>query len=124
MPLFPVPVNISVKLTGRTTLKENDSLFLNCSASGFPRPTGFTWTKRDNNAFNATNSWLNFTGITPEEAGGYICHANNTCGEGNSSVISINVQCKHSSFRFFSGLLPWKNERPKLIPSPACRPLF
>ena len=68
-------------------------MYFNCSAPGFPGVT-VSWSKVGGNSPDVRGSWLNFTRITRDEAGDYICHGNNTCGRTNSSVRSIDVQCR------------------------------
>ena len=86
-------------ISGNTTLEEGESVSLYCNVSGFPEPN-VTWSKVGVHVPYESGYWLNLTGITRNEAGSYSCQANNTCGEKNSSVISIDVQCKdnHSLF--------------------------
>ena len=79
------------------TLGEGDSLSLECNASGYPQPT-VTWSKLNAFDFIISSQWLNFTNISKEATGEYICNANNTCGEKPSSTTSIDVQCKDNFF--------------------------
>ena len=74
-----------------------------CDASAYPEPI-VSWSKVNADDFMVIGSnWLNFTNIGRDEAGDYICIANNTCGETKSSRRSIDVQCKlysvHKLFR-------------------------
>ena len=97
--MFPVPVNIKVDLVhGNKTLEEGGDLYFNCSAPGFPGVT-ISWSKVGGNTRDERGSWLNFTRITRDQAGDYICHGNNTCGRRSSSV-SIDVQCRGISSFF------------------------
>ena len=74
------------------TLAEGGSVSLKCNASGYPEPT-VTWTKLGADEFIISSQWLNFTNISKQETGEYICNANNTC-EKPSSLTTIDVQCK------------------------------
>ena len=70
---------------------------LYCSASGYPNPT-VTWLKLNaDHGFTELSRWLNFANIRRDEAGDYICIANNTCGKRNSSRRTIDVLCKGAS---------------------------
>ena len=92
--LFSVPGQISVFASGNEVLNEGGNVFLHCNASAYPKPTVF-WSKLSSNDFTrVVSSWLNFTNIRRDEAGDYICIANNTCGTRKSSKRTIDVQCK------------------------------
>ena len=73
---------------------EGDAVSFYCYASAYPEPI-VSWSKVNADDFMVIGSnWLNFTNIGRDEAGDYICIANNTCGERKSSRRSIDVQCK------------------------------
>ena len=76
-----------------------------CYASAYPEPI-VSWSKVNADDFMVIGSnWLNFTNIGRDEAGDYICIANNTCGERKSSRRSIDVQCKlYSVHKFFRSI--------------------
>ncbi|XP_068685507.1 hemicentin-2-like [Montipora foliosa] len=89
-----VPVQISVHVqSGSETLLEGGNVSLHCSASGYAEAT-VTWTKLSADDFVVSSQWLNFTIISKEATGEYICCANNTCGKNRSSVRTIDVQYK------------------------------
>ncbi|XP_068733594.1 immunoglobulin superfamily member 10-like [Montipora capricornis] len=91
---FNVPVQIFVHVqSGSETLLEGGNVSLYCNASGYPEPT-VTWTKLNADDLIVSNQWLNFTIISKEASGEYICSANNTCGKNRSSVRTIDVQYK------------------------------
>ena len=78
---------------------EGGNVSLNCDASAYPKPT-VTWSKLNADEFIhvISSQWLNFTNISREATGKYICNANNTCGKKRSSVRIIDVQCKDIFF--------------------------
>ncbi|XP_068685530.1 fibroblast growth factor receptor 3-like isoform X2 [Montipora foliosa] len=89
---FNVPVQVYVHAkSGSVTIREGASLSLKCNASGYPQPT-VTWSKLNANELIISSQWINFTNISKEATGEYICNANNTCGEKWSSVRTIDVQ--------------------------------
>ena len=96
IPFFSVPVQVQVSVlvkSGSVTLAEGGSVSLKCNASRYPEPT-VTWTKLGADEFIISSQWLNFTNISREETGEYICNASNTCEEKLSSLTTIDVQCK------------------------------
>ena len=93
-PSFSVLSQIYVNVTsGNETLEEGENVSLYCNVSGFPKPT-ITWSEVGVHEPVERGHWLNLTDTTRNEAGNYSCQASNTCGEKNSSTISIDVQCK------------------------------
>lgn len=90
---FLVPAQISVFASGSQVVTEGGNVSLYCNASAYPDPI-VTWSKLNAGGFTELGSWLNFTSIGRDEAGDYICIANNTCGKRNSSRRTIDVQCK------------------------------
>lgn len=84
-------------VSGSEVVNEGGSVSLHCKvASAHPEPT-VTWSKLNANDFAvsvAVSSWLNISNITRDEAGDYICIANNICGKRKSSRRAIDVQCK------------------------------
>ena len=81
---FPVQL-VSVSVSGSEVLIEGGNLSGHCNADAlaFPKPT-VTWSKLNADGFTELSSWLNFTNIGREEAGDYVCIANNTCGKRKS----------------------------------------
>ncbi|XP_022793270.1 fibroblast growth factor receptor 2-like [Stylophora pistillata] len=63
---------------------------LNCEASGVPVPS-VSWIKVSNDEHHA-GKLLNFTSISRNDAGKYICEASNRCGK-DSKTEAINVFC-------------------------------
>ncbi|XP_068733593.1 fibroblast growth factor receptor 2-like [Montipora capricornis] len=91
---FNVPVQIFVHVqSGSETLLEGGNVFLYCNASGYPEPT-VTWTKLNADDLIVSSQLLNFSIISKEATGEYICNANNTCGKKQSAVRTIDVQYK------------------------------
>lgn len=83
---------ISVYVTnGSEILFESGYVSLYCNAPAYPEPT-VTWLKLNVDGIAMVSSWLNVTNIGREEAGNYICMANNTCGKRKSSRRTIDVQ--------------------------------
>ena len=83
--------NISVYVTsGSEILFEGGYVSLYCNAPAYPEPT-VTWSKLNADGITMVSNWLNFTNIAREEAGNYVCMANNTCGKKKSSMRNIDV---------------------------------
>ena len=65
---------------------------LSCEVSGDPVPS-VSWIK-----VSSDEQWvgkiLNFTSISRNDTGNYICEASNRCGN-DSKTVSINVFCKY-----------------------------
>ncbi|XP_068686471.1 uncharacterized protein [Montipora foliosa] len=91
---FNVPVQIFVHVqSGSETLLEGGNVSLYCNASGYPEPT-VSWTKLNADDLIVSSQLLNFSIISKEATGEYICNANNTCGKKQSAVRTIDVQYK------------------------------
>ena len=91
---FSVPSQISGFASGSEVLIEGGNVFLCCNASAYPKPT-VSWAKSNADDFTVVaSSCLNFTNIRREQAGDYVCIANNTCGTRMSSRKTIDVLCK------------------------------
>ena len=92
--LISVLGQISVFASGSEVLVEGDNVLLHCDAFAYPKPT-VSWSKLNADDFKlVVSSWLNLTNIRRDEAGDYVCIANNTCGTRKSSRRTIDVQCK------------------------------
>lgn len=92
--LISVLGQISVFASGSEFVVEGDNVFLYCDAFAYPKPT-VSWSKLNADDFIVVvSSWLNLTNIGRDEAGDYVCIANNTCGTRKSSRRTIDVQCK------------------------------
>lgn len=61
------------------TVKEGDTLHLNCSSVGNPRPS-YTWTHPTNSSSSYTGSVLTISSVGFEHEGQYICTVSNTVG--------------------------------------------
>ena len=91
---YSVPAQVSVLGSGSEVLIEGGSVSFYCDALAYPEPI-VSWSKVNADDFMVIeSSWLNFTNIGRDEAGDYICIANNTCGKRKSSRRSVDVQCK------------------------------
>lgn len=66
---------------------------LYCNAPAYTEPT-VTWSELNADGFTMVSSWFNFSNIGREEAGDYICMANNTCGKRKSSRRTIDLPYK------------------------------
>ena len=84
------------------TLTEGDNAFFTCYTSGNPSPT-LSWTK-DGSAVNLTsrisllfdNMLLVITNVNRGDSGQYICVSANDVGTVQSSMATLNVQCKNT----------------------------
>ena len=98
-------------LTPQDTVADAGSTFLwDCTATGTPTPV-FTWAK-DGVKFQSgnpehvsilSNNSLVITGVTPEDAGQYQCHARNGVG---AHVVQATLTVRGETLRCFLVLLP------------------
>ena len=84
--IFLGPPGIT-EISPNTTVKEGDTVILNCSAVGNP-PASITWTK--------VKRVVNFPlrNISREAAGSYRCTAVNGVGSPATADVFITVQCE------------------------------
>lgn len=122
--MFLEPPVINEKLTSSdTTVDELKRASLRCVASGHPTPN-VTW-RRENEAqlsrghyagnmvssSNWEGSFLNFTQVTREDMGAYLCIASNGVQPSVSKRIILQVNCKYlNQFHEFSYFLSTKNK--------------
>ena len=94
-------------------VREGKSVTLSCNASGNPEPT-FSWTKDgitvNTNAnpritLSSQNKELTISNVDTTDSGQYRCIATNARGTVNSSVATLDVQCKCSVIPFLFFLL-------------------
>ena len=71
------------------TVNEEDVVWLNCTADGFPAPN-VTWTRLSTNRIVSIP--LTITGKHDE--GGYRCTADNGIGNPSTADVFITVECK------------------------------
>ena len=69
---------------------------MSCDASGFPAPS-ITWTKhrQGNPVIKAPNTQRS----NRNDAGMYVCTANNGVGQAKSATAYVSVQCKYLLYR-------------------------
>ena len=76
-----------------TTVNEGDPLQLTCNASGQPTPT-ITWTK-DGKQLGKT---LNIQKSNKNDAGKYVCKADNSVKDAKTASAQVTVQCKFDTY--------------------------
>ena len=85
------------------TTRIDDHVTLSCDVKGNPSPS-LSWTKNgiviatgDDSRirFTEQNRRLTIMNVSKADSGGYQCVANNSLGIANSSVATLDVQCKN-----------------------------
>ena len=90
---FSVPAKIKA-LTGNVTVDEGNAINLRCDVSGFPVPT-VTWQK-DRKPFQSAGSGVIHIGrSTRQDAGTYICKADNRVAPADEKITFVTVHCKY-----------------------------
>ena len=79
-----------------TTVNEGDPLQLTCKASGQPTPT-ITWTK-DGKELGKT---LNIQKSNRNDAGKYVCKADNSVKDAKTASAQVTVQCKFDTYQLY-----------------------
>ena len=72
---------------------EGESVSLDCNATGNPAPT-VTWTKDGNNSVLYQGERYTIDRITRQQAGRYICTAENGIGSKLNATFAVIVHCK------------------------------
>ena len=85
-------------------VEEATTANFDCSATGFPPPTVHWSLESEPRRVVSKTSTLSLTDITPDQAGGYLCVAENSEGASNK-LLKINVLCKFNYFNLFHGVL-------------------
>ena len=91
-----------VSLAGQDVVEveEGATASLDCTATGFPAPT-LHWVRQSQPGLLLSKmSSLSLSSVTPEQAGGYLCVAENSQGTSNK-LLKINVLCKFNYFNLF-----------------------
>ena len=81
-------------------VEEATTANFDCSATGFPPPTVHWSLESEPRRVVSKTSTLSLTDITPDQAGGYLCVAENSEGASNK-LLKINVLCKFNYFNLF-----------------------
>ena len=87
-------------------VEEGTTAKFECSATGFPPPTVHWSLESEPRRVLSKMSTLTLSEVTPEQAGGYLCVAQNSQGASNK-LLKINVLCKFNYFNLFS----WSSDR-------------
>ena len=98
---MPPKITLSPKREDQLTLSSSseENHTLKCNASGDPHPN-ITWTKAGIpvSQFNESGYELHLVNVKKEDAGSYICTADN--GFGNATAIGIvNIKCKYRYYK-------------------------
>ena len=81
-------------------VEEGTTVKFDCSATGFPPPS-VHWVRQSQPSLVLSKvSSLSLTEVTPDQAGGYLCVAENSEGASNK-LLKINVLCKFNYFNLF-----------------------
>ena len=80
-------------------MNETNPIAASCGASGFPAPT-ITWTKHGQG--NPVLKEPNTQRSNRNDAGMYVCTANNGVGQAKTATTYVTVQCKSVHL-----ILPW-----------------
>ena len=72
---------------------EGESVSLDCNATGNPAPN-VTWTKDGNNSVLYQGERYTIDNITRQQAGRYICTAENGIGSKLNATFAVIVHCK------------------------------
>ena len=86
---FAGPPHI-IRISDNQTVKEGNSLSLNCTAGGKPTPNT-TWTKLSDNSVVTMPLTIN-----RRSEGGYRCTADNKIGDPAIADVFVSVQCEYS----------------------------
>ena len=91
-----------VSLAGQeqVEVEEGATATLDCSATGFPPPTLHWVSQAQPRRILSKMSSLTLSSVTPDQAGGYLCVAENSEGTSNK-LLKINVLCKFNYFNLF-----------------------
>ena len=91
----PDPPQVSVELMAGdlSAISEGDTVSLCCSASGNPAPE-VLWYRDGSGEIVSRQEELSLTEIRREQAGQYVCQANNSAGQSDPRKIDIRVKCE------------------------------
>ena len=87
-----VPPRIQSSIAN-VTVNEQDPIDLTCVASGHPVPT-VTWTKDGKPAQSAKGGVIHISISTRQDAGVYVCIADNSVGQADQKKSYVTVNCK------------------------------
>ena len=127
-----------VSLPGQDTVEveEGATVKFDCTATGFPAPRLHWVRQAQPRLVLSKTSSLSLTEVTPDQAGGYLCVAENSQGSSNK-LLKINVLCKFNYFNLFppssegkfvqiNQEQSWAGRPPRGTPTPAapCSPVW
>ncbi|KAJ7304038.1 hypothetical protein JRQ81_011558 [Phrynocephalus forsythii] len=73
------------------TIKENDTITLECSFIAKPPITKYEWYKKPSTSAIGSQKQLHFQAIRPSDSGTYYCQVYNPIGGSNSSLVMLDV---------------------------------
>ena len=89
---FSVPARIQSSIAN-VTVNEQDPIDLICVASGYPVST-MTWTKDGRPVQSARGGVIHINSSTRQDAGMYVCKADNGVGQADQKKSYVTVNCK------------------------------
>ena len=91
---------LEVMVAPQVEAEEGTTVKFDCSATGFPPPSVHWVRQSQPRTVLSKVSSLTLTEVTPGQAGGYLCVAENSEGASNK-LLKINVLCKFNYFNLF-----------------------
>ena len=82
-------------------ISEGDQVSLTCVAAANP-PAAVMWYREGSGEIVSREERLTINHIRREQAGIYVCQANNSVGQSQPSQIELAVQCEYLNLRYLS----------------------
>ena len=79
---------------GLADIAEGDQVAVSCSAIGNPVPD-IMWYRDISGEIVSRHNTLTISDIRRDQAGAYVCQANNSVGQSNPRKIDIQVKCEY-----------------------------